>query len=171
MSGISAELGSPASPPDGGKCQRWAEHRRTSNGSSLPQQNHTAATDWCWASANIGNFLSFWILYLFVLQSLPRMFKDCPLSLPCITSTAVLPVSSVRARCRGPFQPCFAHILSHTMQGRKDAALSGSYTWRLLGAKQDCLQRAGKGSPSHSPGSHMLWHRTPQGISVLQKVP
>lgn len=101
----------------------------------------------------------------------PWMFKDCPPSLPCITSTAVLPVSSVWARCGGPFQPCFAHTLSHTTQGRKDAALSGSYTWRLLGAKQDCLQRAGKGSPSHSPGSHMLWHRTPQGISVLQKVP
>lgn len=36
MSGISAELGSPASPRDGGKCQRWAEHRRTSPGFCFP---------------------------------------------------------------------------------------------------------------------------------------
>lgn len=36
MSRISAELGSSRSPRDGGKCQRWAEHRRTSTGFSFP---------------------------------------------------------------------------------------------------------------------------------------
>lgn len=124
----------------------------------FPQENHTGVTDLGWAPTNAGwqgalfslqpNFLSFWLLYLFLFPSLPWVFR---LTVPFPPRTAVLPATSRGSAAEAP-----ASLVSRTRcpaprREEKMPALTGGYTWGLLGAKQDYLQRAGSGSISQ-PG-------------------
>lgn len=113
------------------------------------------------------NFPSVRLLYLLTLKSL-----DVQTYLPLVFSSAVLLATRARRLPQRPPPALFrtAGCLTPHRE-EKMAALPSGYTWGLLGAKQDYLQRAGKEGPSHSPGSPALWHRTPEGTSVLQKVP
>ena len=87
-----------------------------------------------------------------MLSSLPWMFR---LILPIYPLLPVLPFSlllELGVRCRGPFQPCFAHMLSHTTEGRKDGS---SHRWlhlEFLGGKAGLSAKGRQRESISQPG-------------------